>query len=101
MTSVPVKQITSHSSVRHVRPRRDFAAMEERRMRAADLFEQGMIPAEIARHRAGALALLDGSPCAARRGAAARTKRGRALVATARGESDDEGDRRAIRAVEQ
>jgi transposase len=35
--------------VRRVRPRRDFAAMEERRMRAVDLFEQGVIPAEIAR----------------------------------------------------
>src|SRR5712671_57155 len=32
-----------------VRPRRDFAALEQRRMRAADLFEQGVIPAEIAR----------------------------------------------------
>src|SRR5207244_10162811 len=49
MTSIPVKQITSQSSVRHSRPRRDFAAMEQRRMRAADLFEQGMIPAEVAR----------------------------------------------------
>src|SRR2546430_10660630 len=34
---------------RRGRPRRDFQAMEERRMRAADLFEQGVIPAEIAR----------------------------------------------------
>jgi cytochrome P450 len=49
MTSVPVKQITSQSSVGHVRPRRDFAAMEQRRLRAAELFEQGMIPAEVAR----------------------------------------------------
>src|SRR5947208_17196596 len=32
-----------------VRPQRDFAAMEQRRMRAVDLFEQGVIPAEIAR----------------------------------------------------
>jgi len=32
-----------------VRPRRDFQAMEERRMRAADLFRRGVIPAEIAR----------------------------------------------------
>jgi transposase len=32
-----------------VRARRDFAALQERRMRAADLFEQGVIPAEIAR----------------------------------------------------
>jgi len=35
--------------VQHVRPRRDFAALQERRMRAADLFEQGVIPAEVAR----------------------------------------------------
>jgi transposase len=32
-----------------VRPRRDFAALEQRRMRAADLFEQDVIPAEVAR----------------------------------------------------
>src|SRR5438445_2577494 len=49
MTSIPVKQITSQSSVHHVRPRRDFGAMEQRRMRAADMFEQGVTPAEIAR----------------------------------------------------
>jgi len=34
---------------RRVRPRRDFAAMEKRRMQAVDLFEQGVRPAEIAR----------------------------------------------------
>ena len=28
-----------------MRPRRDLAAMQDRRMRAADLFEQGVIPA--------------------------------------------------------
>jgi transposase len=49
MTSVPVKQRTSTMVVRHVRPRRDFTALQERRMRAADLFEQGVIPAEVAR----------------------------------------------------
>ncbi len=49
MTSVPVKQTVGTSTVRRVRPRRDFAAMEERRMRAADMFEQGVSPAEIAR----------------------------------------------------
>src|SRR3954447_2687680 len=49
MTPVPVKQRQTLSAPRRFRPRRDFAAMEERRMRAADLFEQGMIPAEIAR----------------------------------------------------
>src|SRR5712692_1182229 len=46
---IPVKQMHTSSTARRVRPRRNFAAMEERRMRAADLFEQGMIPAEIAR----------------------------------------------------
>src|SRR5215831_19455226 len=30
-------------------PRRDLKAMEERRMRAADLFRKGVIPAEVAR----------------------------------------------------
>ena len=49
MISVPVKQGKRESVVRRVRPRRDCAAMEERRMRAAELFEQGVIPAEIAR----------------------------------------------------
>src|SRR2546425_12084167 len=43
------KQHPAGSSGRRVRPRRDFGAMEERRMRAAELFEQGLTPAEIAR----------------------------------------------------
>src|ERR687885_3034888 len=49
MASVPVKQRSQRSARLRVRPRRDFAAMEQRRMQAADLFEQGVIPAEIAR----------------------------------------------------
>jgi len=49
MTSVPVKQRILRSTSERVRPRRDFAAMEERRMQAADLFEEGVTPAEIAR----------------------------------------------------
>src|SRR5215210_3684653 len=49
MTTVPVKQNASRSTERRVRRRRDFAAMQEQRMRAADLFEQGVIPAEVAR----------------------------------------------------
>src|SRR5256885_6957844 len=49
MSSVPVKQSASKPALQRVRPRRDFGAMEERRMRAADLFERGVIPAEIAR----------------------------------------------------
>src|SRR5215471_19439009 len=49
MASVPVKQTGDRLALRRVRSRRDFAAMEERRMEAADLFEQGVTPAEIAR----------------------------------------------------
>src|SRR5215216_6030309 len=49
MSGVPVKQTASRPTLRRVRPRRDFVAMEERRMRAADLFEQDVRPAEIAR----------------------------------------------------
>src|SRR4051794_19660893 len=49
MITVPVKHGTNSSTVGRVRPRRDFAAMEERRMRAADLFEEDVAPAEIAR----------------------------------------------------
>ena len=41
-------ELTS-STPRRRRPRRDLKAMEERRMRAADLFRRGVIPAEIAR----------------------------------------------------
>src|SRR3954447_18095567 len=49
MTTIPVKQARGWAPERRVRPRRDFAAMEERRMRAADLYEQGVRPAEVAR----------------------------------------------------
>src|SRR6266511_5370553 len=49
MVRIPVKQSVTKAGARRVRPRRDFAAMEERRMRGADLFEQGVRPAEIAR----------------------------------------------------
>src|SRR5918995_6649483 len=49
MSSVPVKQGSERLTRQRVRPRRDFAAMEERRMQAADLFERGVTPAEIAR----------------------------------------------------
>src|SRR3979411_2400506 len=49
MTRIPVKQNASGTSLRHVRRGRDVAPMQERRMCAADLFEQGVIPAEIAR----------------------------------------------------
>src|ERR1700674_1183073 len=43
---LPVRSISRRG---RVRPRRDFAAMEQRRMDAAELFEQGVIPAEVAR----------------------------------------------------
>ena len=43
------QQPLSKLSSKRVRPRRDFQALEERRMRAVDLFEQGVRPAEIAR----------------------------------------------------
>src|SRR5262249_34150568 len=49
MPTVPVKQEANGPTHRHVRPRRDFAAMQARRMQAADLFERGVIPAEVAR----------------------------------------------------
>src|SRR5260370_37535713 len=47
---VPVKQSSRRLTHRRVVGQRDHKAMEQRRMRAADLFERGMIPAEIARH---------------------------------------------------
>src|SRR3954471_23905389 len=49
MAMIPVKQTNNWAPERRVRQRRDFVAMEECRMRAADLFEQDVRPAEIAR----------------------------------------------------
>src|ERR1700716_1734025 len=53
MTNVPVKQRAMQATrvPRPARSRRlrEFAAMERRRMQAADLFERDVIPAEIAR----------------------------------------------------
>src|ERR1700694_2633989 len=46
---VPVKHRSRRSADRRCRGLRDHHAMEQRRMRAADLLERGMIPAEIAR----------------------------------------------------
>src|SRR6184192_3626652 len=46
---VPVKHDHTRRSNRRVVRQRDHQAMEQRRMRAADLFERGIIPAEIAR----------------------------------------------------
>src|SRR5579871_964727 len=48
MQNIPVK-LGASTTARRVRPRRDFAALEERRMRAADLFEHGVTSAEVAR----------------------------------------------------
>ncbi len=48
-THVGSKPELSESAQIRVRPRRDFKAMEERRMQAADLFRRRVIPAEIAR----------------------------------------------------
>src|SRR3954453_8811597 len=47
---VPVKHDHTSRSNRRVVRQRDHQAMEERRMRAAELLERGEIPAEIARH---------------------------------------------------
>src|SRR6476661_10708566 len=52
MAPIPVKQekpSPRRSADRRSRGLRDHHAMEQRRMRAADLFERGVIPAEIAR----------------------------------------------------
>src|SRR5947208_9296344 len=46
---VPVKQSSRRLTKRRVVGQRDHQAMEQRRMQAADLFERGVIPAEIAR----------------------------------------------------
>jgi transposase len=46
---VPVKHEYTRRTNRRVVRQRDHQAMEERRMRAADLLEHGVIPAEIAR----------------------------------------------------
>src|SRR6188474_3150283 len=49
MTLVPVRRASGGSTKRRVRGQRDHQAMEQRRMRAADLFEGDVIPAEVAR----------------------------------------------------
>src|SRR6516164_8591398 len=50
MAPQPVSQAERTSSMqRRPRPGRDLKAMEERRLRAADLFRKGVIPAEVAR----------------------------------------------------
>src|SRR5262245_10886267 len=49
MTLVPVKRVSGGSTKRRVRGQRDHHAMEQRRMRAAELFERDVIAAEVAR----------------------------------------------------
>jgi transposase len=46
---IPVKQGPRRSRARRGGDRRDLAVLEQRRMHAAELFEAGLIPAEIAR----------------------------------------------------
>jgi transposase len=46
---IPVKQGPRRSRARRGGERRDLAVLEQRRMHAAELFEAGLIPAEIAR----------------------------------------------------
>ena len=49
MGSIPVKPRPGRARSRRGGEKRDLAELEQRRMHAADLFEQGVIPAEIAR----------------------------------------------------
>ncbi len=45
----PTPRSTAESAPRRVAPRRDFAALEERRMRAGAMFERGVSQADVAR----------------------------------------------------
>jgi len=45
----PAPRSTAESAPRRVAPRRDFAALEERRMRAGAMFERGISQADVAR----------------------------------------------------
>jgi hypothetical protein len=47
MTTIPVKQTGNWAPQRRVRQRRDFAAMQERGMRAADLSGTAQIPMNV------------------------------------------------------
>jgi len=49
MRSVPVKQSATRSRARCGAQKRDLTALEQRRLHAAELLEEGLIPAEIAR----------------------------------------------------
>jgi transposase len=48
-TRIPAKKYSVNRTPPRVRPQRDFAAMEERRMKAADFFAKGVSQAEIGR----------------------------------------------------
>ena len=48
-TRIPAKKYGVSRTAPRARPQRDFAAMEERRMKAADLFAKGRAQADIAR----------------------------------------------------
>ena len=45
---MPASRVTSNKTTKPVRPRRDFEALKERRLRAADLFRKGKSQAEVA-----------------------------------------------------
>jgi transposase len=45
----PVAKSASTTKIRAVRPRRDFAALESRRLRAAEMFTKGSTQADVAR----------------------------------------------------
>src|SRR5438270_10786723 len=46
---IPVKHAPSRSRAQRGRGKRELGELEQRRMHAAELFEEGLIPAEIAR----------------------------------------------------
>src|SRR5207302_5917679 len=86
MTAIPVKQPVTKAPARRVRPRRDFAAMEERRMRAAD-FIRARCPSS--RGRASVRRVSSDRVGLARRVASVRSRRtacGRASWTTAEAE---------------
>src|SRR6266700_2031300 len=85
---VPVKQSSRRLTRRRVVGQRDHKAMEQRRMRAADLFERGMIPAEIAR----CVGVAQGLAAGWTRGIAQR-RTGRAQAETERQSTGRSGER--------
>jgi transposase len=45
---VPASRVASEKSTKRIRPRRDFEGLEQRRMRAAEMFRRGKSQAEVA-----------------------------------------------------